>query len=111
KIRLDRGPELFDLPRLEVLVEREHDDGPAALLAPSDLHGGDVDVVAAQQRSDLADDAGPVLVREHEDGALGRELRVEVAHADDAGLAVEDCARDDLPAFARPRAERDEALV
>ena len=72
-------------------VHREHDQRVAALGVPADLHPGDVDLLAAQDLADGADDAGPVGVAEEHHVLGGRDLHVEPV---------------DLDQFARPAAAR-----
>src|SRR5215510_1045760 len=98
EIRLHGGGDLADLDGGQILIEQEDDDGATALGPPSDVHRGDVDVEAAEDRADTADHAGAVLVGEDEHEALRGELDVEVVQAHHARLAVEDSARDQLAA-------------
>src|SRR3989442_216558 len=60
---------------------------------------------------DVADDAGPVVIGEDKDVALGRELDVEVAQTHDSRLTVEDGAGDDLAPTARVRRDGQHARV
>src|SRR3990172_5882318 len=60
--------------------------GHTALLLASELHARDIDPILAHQHPDAADDAGLVVVHEHEHIPVGYGLHGKIVHLDDAGL-------------------------
>src|ERR671919_118021 len=81
---------------------------------PTDLHRRDVDVVLAEDRADLADDPGAILVDEEEHVRRGFDLDLEVPDLDDPlrVLLAEQRAGDlDLRSGSGRRAEGDLAHV
>ena len=65
-------------------VHREGHQGVATGDLPTDLHRGDVDPVLAEDRADLPDDPGAVLVHEEEHVRRGLDLDLEVPDLDHA---------------------------
>ena len=95
-------------------VDRQRDQGVAALGVAGDLHAGDVDAGVAEDPADGADHAGAVLVGE-ERQVVGR-LDVDVEAVDlDEPLALVDAdqgaAHRDLRAVGEGAADRDQVAV
>ena len=81
---VDRGQEAGG----DGVVEAEHHHGVAPHDAPAHLHRGDVHVVLAQQRAQLADDAGHVAVAGEQHVAAGRHVHRELIDGGDPQFAV-----------------------
>ena len=88
-------------------------NGSAALVRPRHGHVRDVDAGLAEQRSHVADHAGPVVVLEehHERRELDLDLEAERADEPVPALAAERRARDGRLLPVRPQADLDEARV
>ena len=66
--------------------------GLSGSIPPAEREVGDVDLVAAQHRADVPDDAGHVLVPHVDQVARQRRLAVDAVHLQQAGLAQHDRA-------------------
>ena len=89
-------------PVFGMLVHLHHADGAvdATLRIATEREVGDVDVVAAEQRADVADDARLVVVLDDEERAFERRFNADAIYQHQAQAAVrEDRAFD--PTLAR----------
>ena len=66
----------------DVVVDRQDHEVLALFLRRADLHGRDVDAIAAEQRADRADDARAVDVRADQDARMRVDVDAEVIDAD-----------------------------
>src|SRR2546425_3276162 len=76
------------------IVEREDHERLAPRMEPADLHGRDVHVVLAQERTDASDEAGLVLVLREEQMSFDRHVDPEVVDEHDARIALDEGPRD-----------------
>src|SRR5205807_6187121 len=82
------GAELVDDDGGDGGVDGEDHQGGFAGWGLAEGHVGDVDAAFAEDRADVADHPGRVVVADHEHVTGGGDVGRVVVHHDDAGLAV-----------------------
>jgi hypothetical protein len=102
---LDRGHRAQRLENRRPGLGREREVAVRGLVlrrSRHELEALDVDLVASEDRADLAEHAGLVLVARDEQDPARREVEAQVVDRDDARLAPEDGSRDAVRAPTRP---------
>ena len=94
--------EFFERSGFRCGVEIQHRERFAADFVPAQRHAGDVHLVLAHERADVADDAGAVAIFDQQKDALRLRLHVAAVDFHDARRGAKEGAGDTDPAaFAR----------